>query len=190
VHHYLSAFRRYAARGDGLTPPARRLLAALAAVLLTASCSTPGAGTPGPSMVAPSAVPSTPPSTAPPPSAPPAALTAANGVNANACRDGTCEIIVKGTSEFALTGKFSGDGIVISFTKPNKVVLVVSVRDGEDLTATITGTGYLALAFGLTITVEKTTPGGALVRVNPAKNDPRNHKGSGTEGFSLYSTSG
>ncbi|AGZ43898.1 hypothetical protein [Actinoplanes friuliensis] len=115
------------------------------------------------------------------------AVAAADGTDAKACEDGRCQILVAQQSDFALDGKFNCDGILITFTAPKEVEFDVSVQDGDDLHATVKGTGKLALAYGLTLTVEQTGPAGAVLRVAPAKNDPDNHTGTGTEGFSLWS---
>lgn len=159
-----------------------------AALALMASCSSgdvPVAAPPSPAPT--SAQPSPPAAKTSRTSQTPEALTAADGSNAKACSDGRCQIVVKGQTDFALNGKFNCDGIVVTYRKPDEVNLIVAVADGDPVNATITGTGNLRLAYGLTLTVERTTPAGAVLRVAPQKNDPGNHTGTGTKGFSLWS---
>jgi hypothetical protein len=168
---------------------ARRAVIVLAApAALASACTTTDNAGPGPQASGPAAPPA---STAPASSAPasPPANDPADGTDAKACRDGKCQILVRDQSDFALNGKFSLEGILITFTEPNTVRLDVGVRDGAEVHAMVTGTGHLALSYGLTVTVERTSAAGALVRVNPAKNDPKNHRGTGTEGFALWSGS-
>jgi hypothetical protein len=117
----------------------------------------------------------------------PSTVAAEDGTDAKACEDGRCHILVAEQSDFALDGKFNCDGILVTFTGPKEVRFDVSVQDGDDVHATVTGTGKLALAYGLTLTVERTGVAGAVLRVAPAKNDPDNHSDTGTEGFSLWS---
>ncbi|MEU8615969.1 hypothetical protein AB0C29_49105 [Actinoplanes sp. NPDC048791] len=164
-----------------------RALTLLVPAFLLASSACGGGGDAGP---APSPSGSSAATSAPPSSAPPAIVTAADGEDASTCEDGRCQILVKEQSDFALDGKFSCEGMLLTFTAPNELRIDVAVRDGDDLHATITGTGNLALAYGLTLTVQQTGPAGAVVKVAPARNDPGNHKGTGTQGFSLYSGDG
>ena len=154
--------------------------AALAmALFLTASCSSEDTRNAAPPSPAPSsAQPS--PTTSPAPAA-------ADGTNAKACGDGRCQIVVKGRASFALKGKFNCHGIVVTYRKPDQIDFAVAVVDGDTVNASVTGTGNLRLAYGLTLTVETMTPSGAVLRVAPQKNDPGNHTGTGTKGFSLWS---
>jgi hypothetical protein len=164
-----------------------RALTLLVPAVLLASSACAGGGDAGP---APTPSGSSAATSAPPSSAPSATVTAADGEDASACEDGRCQILVRKQSDFALDGKFSCEGMLLTFTAPNELRIDVAVRDGDDLHATITGTGNLALAYGLTVTVQQTGPAGAVVKAAPAKNDPGNHKGTGTQGFSLYSGDG
>jgi hypothetical protein len=168
---------------------ARRAVIVLAAtVALASACTTTDNAGPGPQASRPAAPPA---STTPASSGPasPPASDPADGTDAEACRDGKCQILVRDQADFALNGKFSLEGILITRTEPNTVRLDVGVRDRDTIHATITGTGHLALSYGLTVTVERTDAAGAVVRVAPASNDPKRHRGSGTEGFALWSGS-
>jgi hypothetical protein len=164
----------------------RRALSASLVILLAAGCSArhePAPVTSGSPAVSATTSASPSPSSAP-------ALTAADGTDAKACRDGRCQIIVRKTTDIDLRGKFSCDGITMSFRAPNVTHIFVAVHAGDDVQAKVTGTGNLRLAYGLTITVEKTDKSGALVRLAPEHNNPKAHTGTGTEGFSLYSGNG
>ena len=153
------------------------------ALVLTTSCSSEEA----PEATQPSLAPSAQPSSAPNSAQPSQALTAADGTNAKACSDGRCRIVVKGRASFALRGKFNCHGIVVTYREPYQIEFAVAVVEGDTVNASVTGTGNLRLAYGLTLTVETMTPSGAVLRVAPQKNDPGNHTGTGTKGFSLWS---
>jgi len=149
-------------------------------LLLTASCSPADEPEKQPEKQPSTGLSAVPSSAAPP-------LQAADGTDAKACSDGRCQIVVTGQTDFALDGKFSCEGVIVTYRKPDQLNLIVAVVDRDSVNATITGTGKLRLAYGLTLTVETMSPAGAVLRVAPQKNDPRRHTGTGTQGFSLWS---
>lgn len=89
-------------------------------------------------------------------------------------------------ADLSLDPTFGCNKFIVTYTTPNQVTFYVDRSKMNDVHASILGTGYLGLANGVTVTVEKIDASGAVLRASPTTADTKNDKGSGTEGFSIY----
>jgi hypothetical protein len=162
---------------------ARHVLPLLITALLAPACArTPAGPDPESGSAAPTTVTGGPETSAPP------ALTAADGADVTACTDADCEILVDAAAGIPLDPTFGCRRFIVTYVTPNQVTFEVGRSELSDVNASIKGTGYLSLGNGVTVTVEKIDDSGAVLRFSPTAQDTKNDKGSGSEGFSIYST--
>lgn len=117
---------------------------------------------------------------------PTASLTAADGTDLEACADADCQVLIGGQAEVRPVPSIGVDGVILTYRGPDSFSIGAG-RGSYYVDCDLTGTGYLSMAWGVTVTVEGYTPGGAIVRITPESEGDDAHRGSGTEAFSLHS---
>jgi len=159
-----------------------------AAGLLASACGAGGTGSEGTGSdgtgagkAAPSRAASSPPAET---SAPPT-LEAADGSDVTACRKADCEILVEGAVDVPLATRFGITDFDVRHEAPNTVTFEYARPDTEHV-AEIKGTGMLALASGVKVTIEEIDDTGAVLRFEPKTLDPENDKASGSHGVHLH----
>lgn len=166
----------------------------LLAGLLTAACST-SADSPAPAAKNSAAATgtrtpsgdrkvSTPRST--PRSSAPVPLKAANGTDVKACADADCEILIHGAIHVPLESRFGVASFGLTYSAPDEVAFVIIRTETSDVHGYVEGTGYIALANGVLVTVKKIDATGAVLRFQPRTMDPHNDKFSGSKGLSTF----
>lgn len=111
-------------------------------------------------------------------------MVAADGTDVGACADADCQILIGDMVEVRPRPPIDVDGILLTYIAPNRLSIGAG-RGSRYIDCDLTGTGYLSIAWGVTVTVETYTGDGAIVRLTPEAEKDDAHTGSGTEGFSL-----
>ncbi|MFI6505930.1 hypothetical protein [Nonomuraea typhae] len=163
-------------------------LPAISMALLIGACGSPQRPAAAPTSAAATFTP-TPSSAAPTPTPTPPELTAKDGSNVKACRKGDCEIHVRGTVRVPLDRKFGMPSFIVIHKPPNEVRFQISRPASGDVEAYVAGTGYIALANGIKVTVKMIDGSGAVLRFQRKTVDPRNDLSEGSEGTGIYTTS-
>lgn len=158
-------------------------LTLLAAALLAQGCTTSTAGTASAQGTAASATtttttPVTTTSTSPPP--------APADADPAACVNADCRLQVSGTVLVPLDDRFGCAQFTVTHSAPNKVDFTVIRTRMNAVRATLMGTGHLALANGITVTIEQVDPSGAVLRFEPRTDDPTRDTARASEGLRLY----
>jgi hypothetical protein len=93
------------------------------------------------------------------------ALVAADGTDVAACRDGRCQIIVRGAVTIPLAPKFGFTRLIVTFTPPDRTSFSGG-NANNSVSGSIGGLGMLR-ANGIQIVVETVSPTGAVLRLTP-----------------------
>ena len=113
---------------------------------------------------------------------------AADGGDLSACRDATCEVVVRESADIPLDGRFGCESFHVTVKAPDTVSFVVLRPEYGNLTGYIRGTGYLSLANGVTMTVVRVDGSDAELRFEPKAEDRHNDRARGSKGLGIYNT--
>ncbi|MEH1099590.1 hypothetical protein [Micromonospora sp. CPCC 205561] len=131
----------------------------------TSGAGTPSAGTaPAAASTAPAATPAESPSSGVVPS--PSTLSAENGTDVRACRDGTCEIVVRGKVEVPLDRRFGFTEFTVTFVPPNRTQFFGGDPVNGNLRGHVDGTGELN-ANDISVRIVTISDSGAVLRFSP-----------------------
>src|SRR5262245_35776116 len=106
----------------------------------------------------PTAPPSSSPAASPvssPSASPSASPTPAYNTRLADCADGTCEVLLTGSQRLAPAKTFGIRRLTLVHVAPDRLEFTVNRTDGSKVTGYVGGTGYLSLASGPTITIER-----------------------------------
>ncbi len=93
---------------------------------------------------------------------------ARTGDDVAACSDADCRIRLSTDTAVPLDAAFGIQELLLAPVAPDRVISDVGSRRG-DVHGYIRGTGYVGLAYGVTITVETVDTTGAPVRIEPGQ---------------------
>ncbi|MBQ1073280.1 hypothetical protein KBX06_08890 [Micromonospora sp. C31] len=148
-------------------PLAVPLLPVVALVLggCGSSGDTPNAGTPpAASSTSPASAPATPSPSGVAPS--PSPLSARDGTDVRACRDGTCEIVVRGKVDVPLDRRFGFTDFTVTFIPPKRTQFFGGDPVNGNLRGHVDGTGELN-ANDISVQVVAISDSGAVLRFSP-----------------------
>ncbi|MQA94388.1 MAG: hypothetical protein GEV11_06925 [Streptosporangiales bacterium] len=160
-----------------------KLAIPLVAVALLPACSLIGAGS-GASP-SPTAKPAKK-AAAPKPTPTPTALIAKDGTDLKACKKADCQVIIRGDVDVPVQQRYGIYQLHLTHSPPNQLTFTVLRTQLGPVNGYLAGTGYVSLANGVTFTVEKMSPKGAVVRFERKALDDDNDKASGSDGLALY----
>lgn len=164
-----------------LPSPAKPALPLVAAALLLPGCSMIGAGSEPSPTASPAKKPAAAPKTTPPP-----VLTAADGTNLKACKEADCQVIIRDKADIPIGREFGIYDFRLTHTAPNRLSFTIIRTELGLVDGYVAGTGEVSLANGVTFTVEKMTPKGAVLRFEPKAAKKDSDTVNGSEGAALY----
>lgn len=136
----------------------------------------PAVASPSPAASAPASRPASRPATPP-----------ADGTDLDACRDGTCQVLLAGKAQLKMGRKFGIYRLYLTHKDPNRLEFSVVRDNGSTVNGYLGGEGYLSLAPALTVRVEHHDRAGATLRFEPKAKHRTSDQVSASDGASIFS---